>query len=134
MLNHIDLMGRITKDLELHQTNSGVNVCSFTIACERDFKQGDEKVTDFINVTVWRKNAEFVSNYFHKGSMIVVSGRLESRKYDKDGETRTTFEVQADNVYFGESKRSGSDQNYSNQGGQFSEITDSSDSEGGLPF
>ena len=106
MLNHIVIMGRLVRDPELKQTNSGVSVCSFDIACERDFKQGDEKVSDFVRVTVWRKTAEFVCNYFSKGSMVVVDGRLENEKYkDKDGNERTTNKITADHIYFGDSKR-----------------------------
>ena len=110
MLNHIVLMGRLTRDPELRRTGSGVAVTSFTIACDRDFKaNGGEKETDFIDVTVWRKTAEFVHSYFSKGRMAVVSGRLQIRKWkDKDGNDRKSAEVVADNVYFGDSKQNDS--------------------------
>lgn len=108
MLNHIVLMGRLTRDPELRATNGGVSVTSFSIAVERDFGRGEngEKQTDFINIVAWRQTGEFVTKYFKKGSMIVVTGRLQIRDYtDKDGNKRTTAEVVADNVYFGDSKR-----------------------------
>ena len=109
MLNHIVLMGRLTRDPELRYTGSNVPVASFSIAVDRDFGRGEngEKQTDFINVSAWRQTGEFVSKYFTKGSMIVVSGRLQIRNWnDKDGNKRRSAEVVADNVYFGESKRS----------------------------
>ncbi len=106
MLNHIDIIGRLTKDPEMRRTGSGVAVTSFTIACDRDFGQNGEKETDFIDVTAWRNTAEFVSKYFTKGRMAVVSGRLQIRKWkDKDGNDRRSAEVVADNVYFGDSKK-----------------------------
>jgi single-strand DNA-binding protein len=102
MLNHITIMGRLTKDVELRRTNTGTAVASFTLAVDRDF---GEKETDFIEVVAWRQTAEFVSKYFSKGRMAVVSGRLQIRKWnDKDGNKRSTAEVVADNVYFGDSK------------------------------
>ena len=106
MLNHIVLMGRLTRDPELRRTGSGVAVTSFTIACDRDFGQNGEKETDFIDVTAWRNTAEFVSKYFTKGRMAVVSGRLQIRSWtDKDGNKRKSAEVVADNVYFADSKK-----------------------------
>ena len=105
MLNHITLMGRIVRDIELRRTNSGKAVASFTVAVDRDFSQGDQKETDFIDCVAWQKTGEFVDKYFSKGSMIVVAGRLQIRSWnDKDGNKRRTAEVVADNVYFGESK------------------------------
>ena len=109
MLNHITIMGRLTRDPELRRTGSGVAVASFTVAVDRDFggRDGGEKETDFIDCVAWRQTGEFVSKYFTKGSMIVVSGRLQIRNWnDKDGNKRRSAEVVADNVYFGESKRS----------------------------
>ena len=111
MLNHITLMGRLTRDPELRRTGTGVAVTSFTVAVDRDFGKSEsgEKETDFIDCVAWRQTGEFVSKYFAKGSMIVVSGRLQIRSWnDKDGNKRRTAEVVADNVYFGESKRSDS--------------------------
>ena len=108
MLNHITIMGRLTRDPELRTTQAGVSVVSFTVACDRDFggRDGGERQTDFIDCVAWRSTGEFVSKYFHKGSMIVVSGRLQSRKWqDREGNNRTSWEINADNVYFGESRR-----------------------------
>ena len=109
MLNHITLMGRLVRDPELRRTGTGVAVASFTVAVDRDFsgRDGGEKETDFIDCVAWRQTGEFLSKYFTKGSMIVVSGRLQIRSWtDKEGNKRRTAEVVADNVYFGESKRS----------------------------
>lgn len=110
MLNHINIMGRLTRDPELRRTGSGIAVASFTIACERDLKNSNgEKETDFIDITAWRNTAEFVEKYFSKGRMAVVSGRLQIRSWtDKDGNKRKTAEVVADSVYFGDSKPEGS--------------------------
>lgn len=108
MLNHIVVMGRLTKDVELRRTGNGTAVASFTIACDRDFGKED-KETDFIECVAWRQTGEFVSKYFQKGSMAIVSGRLQMRSWtDKDGNKRKTAEVVADNVYFGESKKEAS--------------------------
>ena len=110
MLNHITIMGRLTRDPELRRTGSGVAVASFTVAVDRDFspKDGGEKETDFIDCVAWRQTGEFVSKYFTKGRMAVVSGRLQIRSWtDKDGNKRRTAEIVADNVYFGDTKRDG---------------------------
>ena len=106
-LNRIILMGRLTRDPELRRTQSGTAVTSFSLAVDRDFKnQSGEKETDFIDVVAWRQTAEFVCNYFSKGRMAVVEGRLQIRDWkDRDGNNRRSAEVQADNVYFGDSKR-----------------------------
>ena len=108
MLNHITIMGRLTRDPELRRTGSGIAVASFTVAVDRDFggRDGGERETDFIDCVAWRQTGEFVSKYFTKGSMIVVSGRLQIRNWnDKDGNKRRSAEVVADNCYFGDSKR-----------------------------
>ena len=119
MLNHIVVMGRLTRDPEIRYTQSQIPVASFTVAVDRDFsgKDGGEKQTDFINCVAWRSTAEFLQKYFHKGSMAVISGRLQIRQYDdKDGNRRTAAEIVADNVYFGDSKKdSGSQQSGSYQ-------------------
>ena len=110
MLNHITIMGRLTRDPELRRTGSGIAVASFSVAVDRDFggRDGGEKETDFIDCVAWRQTGEFVSKYFTKGRMIVVSGRLQIRSCtDKDGNNRRTAEVVADNVYFGDSRRDG---------------------------
>lgn len=108
MLNHITIMGRLTRDPELRYTQSQIPVASFTLAVDRDFgnRDGGDRQTDFIDCVAWRQTAEFVSKYFAKGRMAVVSGRLQSRKWEtKEGEKRTSWEVVADNVYFGDSRR-----------------------------
>ena len=108
MLNHITIMGRLTRDPELRRTGSGTAVASFTLAVDRDFGKNEngERETDFIDCVAWRQTGEFVSKYFTKGRMAVVSGRLQIRSWnDKDGNKRRTAEVVADNVYFGDSKR-----------------------------
>ena len=110
MLNHIVIMGRLTRDPELRRTGTGIAVASFTVAVDRDFggRDGGEKETDFIDCVAWRQTGEFVSKYFTKGRMIVVSGRLQIRSWtDKDGNKRRTAEIVADNCYFGDSKRDG---------------------------
>ena len=107
MLNQIVLMGRLTRDPELRRTGSGVAVASFTLAVDRDFAaQGAEKETDFVDIVAWRNTAEFVSRFFTKGRMAVVTGRLQIRNWtDKEGNKRRSAEVVADNVYFGDSRR-----------------------------
>lgn len=108
MLNHIVIMGRLTRDPEFRATGSGLSVTNFSVAVDRDFsgKDSGEKETDFIDCVAWRKTAEFVTKNFTKGKMIVVSGRLQIRTWqDKEGNNRRTAEIVAENVYFGESKR-----------------------------
>nr|DAR52773.1 MAG TPA: Single strand binding protein [Caudoviricetes sp.] len=107
MLNRICIMGRLTAAPELRYTQQNTPVASFTLAVDRDFQSGgSEKQTDFIPCVAWRGTAEFVSKYFTKGSMAVVSGRLQLRDWtDKDGNKRRTAEVVAESVYFGESKK-----------------------------
>ena len=120
MLNHIVLMGRLTRDPELRRTQNGIAVASFTLAVDRDFgsRDGGEKQTDFIDIVAWRERAEFVSKYFSRGKMAVVSGRLQIRDWtDKDGGKHRSAEVVADNVYFGESKRDSASSGGSYSGG-----------------
>ena len=107
MLNYITVMGRLTHDPELRRTPAGVPVASFSIACDRDFKDKatGERTTDFIDIVAWRSTGEFVSKYFTKGRMAVVSGRLQMRDWtDKEGNKRRSAEIVAENVYFGDSK------------------------------
>ena len=110
MLNHINIGGRLTRDPELRYTQSQVAVCSFSVAVERDYApQGQQKETDFFECVVWRQGAEFVSKYFHKGDMILVGGRMQSRKYTgNDGIERRVWELAVDNTYFGGSKKDSS--------------------------
>ena len=114
MLNHVTIMGRLTRDPELRHTQSGTAVTSFTLAVDRDFKDKNsgETATDWISCTAWKGTAEFVSRYFQKGRMAVVDGRLQTRSYqDRDGNKRTAVEVVSDHVYFGDSKRKESEGN-----------------------
>jgi len=109
MLNHITIMGRLTRDPELRYTQSQTPVASFTLAVDRDFasRDGGERQTDFIDCVAWRQSAEFVNKYFSKGSMAVVAGRLQIRDWnDRDGNKRRSAEVVADSVYFADSKKS----------------------------
>lgn len=140
MLNHIVVMGRLTRDPELRRTGSGIAVTSFTLAVDRDFSSKDsgEKETDFIDIVAWRQTGEFVSKYFSKGRMAVVSGRLQIRGWtDKDGNKRRTAEIVADNVYFGDSKTDNQQSEYvgfvkaENIPGDFA-VIDTEDE--GLPF
>ena len=123
MLNHIVIMGRLTRAPELRKTQSGTPVASFTLACERDFAaQGETRETDFIDIVAWRYTAEFVDKYFSKGQMAIVTGRLQIRNWqDKEGNKRRSAEILADHVYFGEGKKDRAE-TYEPQGG-FSEIT-----------
>ena len=123
MLNHIVIMGRLTRAPELRKTQSGTPVASFTLACERDFApQGEARGTDFIDIVAWRYTAEFVEKYFSKGQMAIVTGRLQIRNWqDKEGNKRRSAEILADHVYFGEGKKDRAE-TYEPQGG-FSEIT-----------
>lgn len=107
MLNVAAIMGRLTADPELKNTQSGVSVCSFTLAVDRSYaKAGTERQTDFINVVTWRSTAEFVSRYFTKGQMMAVTGSIQTRNYeDKQGNKRTAFEIVANDVSFCGSKR-----------------------------
>ena len=106
MLNKIVIMGRLTKDPELRKAGD-TPVCSFSIACDRDFKnKSGEKETDFFDVVVWRKKAEVVAKYFTKGRMAVVEGRLQMRDWqDKNGNNRRSAEIVAHNMYFGDSQK-----------------------------
>lgn len=111
MLNQISVMGRIVRDPELRRTNSGKPVTSFTLACDRDFKnsQTGEKEVDFLDCVAWNSTAEIVEKYFHKGQMAVASGRLQIRQYtDKSGQKRRQAEILVSSVYFCGGKESGS--------------------------
>ena len=148
MLNHITIMGRLTRDPELRYTQAQIPVASFSLAVDRDFggRDGGEKQTDFIDCVAWRQTAEFVSTYFTKGRMAVVSGRLQISSYnDREGNKRNRAEIVVDNVYFGDSKRD-SDSSREGYSGRyeppkkpaaadsgFSELGDAGD-DGELPF
>lgn len=105
MLNKVIMMRRLTRDCELRYTQNNTAVASFTIACDRDIKSGEQNV-DFFDCTAWRQTGEFVSKYFRKGSMIALVGRLQNRDWlDKDQTKRHKTEIVCDSVYFGESKK-----------------------------
>lgn len=106
MLNTSILMGRLTSDPELKYTSNNVPVTNFTLAVDRQYKSGEEKQTDFINIVAWRNTAEFVTKYFSKGLLVALEGSIQTRRYtDKEGNNRTAFEVVANNVHFAESKK-----------------------------
>lgn len=134
MLNKIILMGRLTRDPELRRTQSGTAVVSFSIAVDRDYRsQSGEKETDFIDIVAWRGTAEFVSKYFAKGRMAVVEGRLQIRDWtDRDGGKRRSAEVVADNVYFGDSRKSEATPTVAEPGGN-QELREEGE-DGELPF
>ena len=124
MINKAILMGRLTRDPELRHTNSGTAVCSFSVAIDNGY--GENRRTDFINCVAWSKTAEFVTNYFSKGKMIIVEGRIQSRSWDDpNGGKRYATEVVAENVSFGETKKnsegSGASGNY---GGGYGNASD----------
>lgn len=102
MLNIVAIMGRLVADPELRTTQNGTNVCSFRIACDRNYTaSGQERQADFIDVVAWRQSAEFISKYFQKGSMIAIDGSLQTRQYqDKNGNNRTAVEVLANHISF----------------------------------
>ena len=115
MLNNISVMGRLTADPEVRQTPNGVSVCSFTIANDKDFKR-DGDAPNWIDCVAWRNNAEFIGQYFKKGSLIVVTGSLQTRSYqDRNGNNRKATEIVVNQQYFAESKRSAEE----NQAGGF---------------
>lgn len=134
MLNRIIIMGRLTRDPELRRTQNGTAVTSFTLAVDRDFKNKEtgETACDFIDCVAWRSTAEFVNNYFTKGRMAIVEGKLQIRPWkDKDGNNRRSAEVIVDTMYFGGSKQQDrrEEPEYSEPSG-FQE----DDSDGPLPF
>ena len=107
MLNVVAIMGRLVADPELRTTTQGNSVCSFRIACDRSYvQQGQERQADFIDIVAWRQQADFVSKYFQKGSMIAIEGSLQTRQYqDKNGNRRSAVEVVANNISFAGAKR-----------------------------
>lgn len=108
MLNVVAIMGRLVADPELRTTPQGINVCSFRIACDRNYaRQGEQRQADFIDIVAWRQQAEFVSKYFQKGSLIAIDGSIQTRQYqDKNGNNRTAFEIVANNINFAGSRNS----------------------------
>ena len=136
MFNLVVLTGRLTADPELKKTPNGISVTSFSIAVSRRYRAGEETQADFINIVAWRQTAEFICNYFKKGTMIGIEGSIQTRRYtDKNGNNRTAFEVIASNAQFVESKRENGGEapaSYSNaEGGDFAEVNTGDDD---LPF
>ena len=127
MLNTVSLMGRITKEIELRYTASQKPVVSFSIACDRDFQGEDGKrATDFIDCVAWNNTATFINNYFSKGDLIGIAGRLQIRDWtDKEGNKRRSAEVLVEHAYFAQNRSSGNVDS-----GGFEELAD----EGELPF
>lgn len=134
MLNKVILMGRLTAEPELKTTSSGISVCNFCVAVDRNYcKQGQERETDFIAIVAWRQTAEFIYKYFAKGQLIALEGSLQSRTYqDRDGNKRSVTEVIADNVFFtGDKREKNNSQSASNSGqNDFEELPGDED----LPF
>ena len=147
MINSVVLMGRLTADPELRTTTTGKSVCSFSIAVDRGYvRAGEERQADFINIVAWEQTANFICRYFRKGSMIALTGSIQTRRYeDKTGAKRTAFEVVAREVSFTGSKSESGTGDYSApvqaapaqapayqsaMPGDFEEITDDED----LPF
>ena len=136
-LNLIVLTGRMTADPELRSLDGGASVINFSVAVQRGYKPAgaDDYPVDFIDIVAWRKTAEFISNYFKKGSMITVVGSLETRKFqDKNGANRTAYEVKADRVFFGDSgKRNEGGAPAASESGFTPDFSDVSEDED-LPF
>ncbi len=144
-MNVVVLVGRLTDNPELRKTNSDISVTRFSIAVDRQFKSGEERQADFINIVAWRQSAEFICRYFTKGQRIGIEGSLRMNRFtDKDGNNRTTYEVVVNNAHFVESKRDSGNaggytsaapaaapQSFSNSdSGDFAEISTDDD----LPF
>ena len=121
MLNKAILMGRLVADPELRRTPNNNSVTSFTLAVNRSFtRQGEQPQTDFIDIVAWGKTAEFVSRYFVKGQQVAVAGRIQTRTWeDKQGNTRKSVEVVAEEVHFAEPKRDSQPRNDMPRGGDF---------------
>lgn len=108
MLNRAIVMGRLTDNPELRHTASNIPVTTFTLAVDRNFTSGDERVTDFLDIVAWRNNAEFTSKYFTKGQLVCVEGSIQVRSYtDRDGNKRRAWEIVCDRAYFAEGRREG---------------------------
>lgn len=135
MLNHITIMARIAKDIELRRTPSGVAVASFTVACDRDYGQNGQKETDFIDCVAWRGTGEFIERNFCKGKMIVISGRLQIRKWeDKHGNKRSTAEINVENAYFADSKKDAGGKYEADKGRQDQDYAVMDGDDDDLPF
>lgn len=126
MINKAILVGRITKDPELKMTQSNIPFVNFTVAIDRTFTdQSGERQTDFIQCVVWRRQAENVSKYVSKGSLLGIEGRIQTRQYEVDGQTRWATEIVCDSVQFLESKAE-SEARRNNQREDYNSVTPSS--------
>lgn len=140
MLNIVTILGRLVRDPELRHTNSGKSVCSFTMAVDRDFKNGNgEKEVDFIDCVAWGNTADFVSRYAEKGRLLIASGRLQIREWtDKEGNKRRNAEVITSNVYFGDSKKKITQEeqaaNFEQPTGDVAGFVEIDSADGELPF
>ena len=135
MLNETAIMGRLTKDPELRHTQSGTAVCGFTLAVERDGKPGEDgkRATDFIDCVAWQGTAEFLCKFFGKGWMVVATGRLQTRTWkDKHDQMRKETELNATNLYFGDTKKLEQVADIYSQGG--SPYEEVAEDDGELPF
>ena len=133
-INNVVLTGRLSRDPEIKKTQSGVSVCNFCIAVDRQYKSGEEKICDFINCVAWRGTADFVSKYFHKGDGIGVTGSIQTRKWvTESGENRYTTEVLCQQVSFLDGKKNAVEATQTHMEGNqnFSEVTEEDES---LPF
>lgn len=133
-MNKVVLIGRLTRDPELRYTGSNLPVATFSIAVNRNFSnQSGEREADFINIVVWRKQAENVKNYLTQGSQVAIEGRIQTRSYDdNNGQRRYVTEVVADNVEFLGSRNSSNNSN--NSGSNFANNNNNSNSEGPSPY
>lgn len=132
MLNNVTLMGRLTADPTLEHTQSDISVTKFTLAVNRSYSKSEDKPqTDFIDIVAWRNTAEFVCNYFAKGQLVAVQGKIQTRSYqDREGNKRKAFEIVTDNVYFAESKKKPAEKTIDVVVDEFQEIP----TYGDLPF
>jgi single-strand DNA-binding protein len=129
-MNSVNLMGRLTADPDLKSTQTGIEVCSFMIAINRQVAKDKEKVADFIPCTAWDKTGAFISTYFKKGDMIAISGSLQSRRYEKDGKNHTAYDVRVDRAYFCGGKKQDGAQPIGTDKPNFVELPDGEE----LPF
>lgn len=137
MLNKIIVQGRCCREVELRRTASGNAVASVSIACERDVTNSKtgERETDFLDIVAFGKTGEFLAKWFTKGSMVITSGRLQIRSWtDKDGNKRRSAEVVADNVYFGDSKKSDNGTSSYTPSAPVQDFAPINDDDGQLPF
>lgn len=133
MLNQITIHGRLTADPESKQTQSGVSVCNFTVAVDRSISKSEDKITDFFTVVCWRGLADMVSKHFVKGKEILVTGSMQSRRWqDNDGNNRISWEIQANTIDFCGNKANNNPANATTPQGDFEAIEDDTDED--LPF